>query len=139
MARSRHVLRVLEVRCLPLRRFEVLDRAIDNDKDVTKDRNLNTCKCIASRERAATVSRTEKQKLVCTHVIALLAMQYSDRWWGGGGGHGEGFRALSGVLVSLVEACTLEDGVVFGDEMLLDFALEFVVILDVIGGHAEAG
>ena len=44
--------------------------AIDKDKDVTKERNLNTFRCIASGERAATGSRTEKKEILCMDVIA---------------------------------------------------------------------
>ena len=46
--------------------------SIGIDKDLTKDQNLNTL--IASGERTAPGSRTEKQEIVCIRVIALLAM-----------------------------------------------------------------
>ena len=48
--------------------------SIGIDNDLTKDRNRNTFERIASGERAAPGSRTEKQIIVCVRVIAFLAM-----------------------------------------------------------------
>ena len=75
IAKSRHVLRVLEIRCLPLGHFQVLafERST-NQKDVTKDRNLNTFKMYCKRRKSCVRFPAEKQKIVCMRVIALLAM-----------------------------------------------------------------
>ena len=48
--------------------------SIGIDKDLTKDRNLNTFKMYCKRRRSSPGSRTEKQEIVCMRVIALLAM-----------------------------------------------------------------
>ena len=48
--------------------------SIGIDKDLKKDRNLNTFKMYCNGERAAPGSRTEKQEIVCMRVIAWLAM-----------------------------------------------------------------
>ena len=49
--------------------------AIDNDKDVTKDRNLNTFKMYCKRRKSGVRFPDRKAKIVCVRVIALLAMK----------------------------------------------------------------
>ena len=49
--------------------------AIDNDKDVTKDRNSNTFKMYCKRKKSGVRFPDRKpKKIVCMRVIALLAM-----------------------------------------------------------------
>ena len=75
MARSRSFFRVLEVRCLPLKYFLGISiRAIDNDKDVTNDWDLNTFKMYCSRKKSRRVPKQKiKKSFVC--VMAILPTQ----------------------------------------------------------------
>ena len=75
MARSRHVLRALEVRCLLLtpKTFSGFSsRVIDNDKDVTKERNLNTFKMCCKRKKSGVrfLDRKARNRLYACHCIA---------------------------------------------------------------------
>ena len=47
------------------------------DKDLTKDRNLNTFKMYCYRRKSSPGSRTEKQEIVCMRVIVLLAISWA--------------------------------------------------------------
>ena len=72
MARFRHILEVLEVRCLLPGHFQVLAfEKIDNDKDVTKDRNLNTFKMYCKQRKSGVrfPDRKAKIRLRACHCI----------------------------------------------------------------------